>query len=369
MPIGKSLAKLPKGAGEPGEVTIMRDAINKQTPSGTQRERRELRRDALIRLLAEDPKGAAEYLADYGISPEEFVAAILELDESEGLNFDVDEQELATALDNISIPESPANKLAQVLSPQVEEPPAPGTPPVPLIQRESRVKDDRVGAALKVSPPSVEEPPAPGIPPIPIIQRGSEQEQEAPTQTPTADRPGQEEQWLIWENERRRQQGLPPIQPGEGVSPTDTGPRQPHQTGGDTVISPDGVYELPPSESTPESGPGRAPTPPAPLDQSETSAPTSAASPSSGIGAALSLASASPQNAGTAEQSQLLRVLNDALMGVGQVGNPEFPEVATPPPPPGAGSVPQSDLAQKAIQARLQQQIQQKLSLGRALAL
>ncbi len=351
MPIGKSLAKLPAGSGEPGEIGQMRKALDAQAPAGTAKEREGLRREALLQLLIDDPQAAADYLADYGISPEDFVAAILEMDEAEGLNFDVDENELSTSLENISKEGTPANQLAQAITPQSVLGVDPNTVTERPYTREARSKDDSIGAhlALPEAPPDpADDPDLYTMPPNGTVQ-GVEPPRlttPPPSPTPTADAPETPAPKTVIPS-------LPPFVPGNTPQPAEAAPTGdvPHPPT-DVEIGPDGVRTVAPDETsthrpvTPVTPTGE--TPPAP--------------------AAPEQVSAAPQNAGTAEQSsQLTKVLNDALMGVSDVGNPTMPEVATPGAPPGAGGISQSDGARQLLLQRMQQG--RPLSLGAALSL
>lgn len=322
----------------------------------------------LFRLMAKAPEKAMDVLSSMGVGPEDFVAAITDHDAAQGLSFDVDEERLSTAMDDMAVPETGAAQAAQLFGsplpqtvPGLDERNVKEFVPPP---RDARTKDDAYTLPLEVDPN------APRMGP--------------PTSTEDAGPGG-------WSTRPVPQTPFeispPPVAPLPVFRPPTMevpDAASPSPTGFDAWLR--RILPNPyPSLDAPDAPPAPAPapaTPPAPVTAGSDGTPSvQGAPPQPSYVPTASYAEGGSANTGLAapgaapivrddlvQKANLVNTLNNVLEGVGQVGDPAVPEVATPGPPGGAGGIQRGALLE--LLARQQQmQPNAALRLGQALQL
>lgn len=420
MPQGNTFEA--QATGDPGNAHVkdLRRVLeahgrmeNGASPEGGTLPREEVMR-ALAALLREDPAQAAELFIQMGVRPEEFVALIMDTDPADGLTFDVDENELATAIQKIETPPAPMG-----IDPVTKE----WAIPEGRTKDDVAAKPDRPGAALEAPK---EPPPGPrGVPPQdgfetlrtwvtdffapnPNIRTAQPQGPVDPDPTlPGAGNPVPGGVFGPGGETGRPGESLAAPAPAPSVStpppraPVPPAPAAPSRDPNVPPTEPPApgmawVFDTPSGQWTqsniidgnPIAAPPSEPRPPvhptAPLEVggvtagSDGTASTGGA-PAPGLAGATVLSGgsanpgvvASPVDAGTTGQSQALQLrLGQMLQGVQSMGDPAMPEVATPGAPPGAGAPgPGGDLL--ALIARIQagQAGGPPMRLGQALSL
>ena len=261
----------------------------------------------LFRLLAKAPEQAGEILAEMGVGPEDFVVAIGDNPASEGLNFDVDQTKLSEAVTKKEQPDSPDSPV-QLLSEVVRGVPA--APP-----------EDAGPGGMSTQEPSLE------------------------------------------------LESLPPVLTQPIPLPANPPPAQQRQTVPEYSAPPPSAPPAPASiEPVPAAPVASAVAPGAPPQPAYVPTASYAEGGSANTGVALDMGAAPVQQDALAQKANALNLLSEALEGVGDVGDPQMPEIATPGQTQGAGAVPRGNLL-TLLALGQQASPADRLRLGEALAL